>query len=198
MQDAVTSSFSNTASATTAAAAVTPATWQSTDVGGSPGVVSVSGGGAGVAGARDAFGFRSLALTGTVDVIARVTGITGAGSGPAAGLMIRNGLTDTAAHAFIRVAIGGGSSFLHRVTPGGSTTNSAGTAGGTPTWLRITRTGSTVSAYQSANGSTWTPVGSVSLTLSATIQTGLAVSGYNDGAVATAAFDNVTIVQGAP
>jgi ABC-type transport system involved in multi-copper enzyme maturation permease subunit len=57
------------------------------------------------------------------------------------------------------------------------TTDKAGSSSGAPRWLKLTRTGSTVTAYESADGQAWTTVGSVKLRgLSQQVQIGLFVA----------------------
>ena len=67
----------------------------------------------------------------------------------------------------------------------------AGGSGTAPYWVKIVRSGSTFSAYKSTTGSTWTLVGSQSITMTSTIYVGLAVTSHNDGALATGSFANV-------
>ena len=49
-----------------------------------------------------------------------------------------------------------------------------GPSGGAPGWVRLTRSGSTVSAYHSTNGTSWTLVGTDTIALSNTVYVGLA------------------------
>src|SRR5690606_4876686 len=67
-----------------------------------------------------------------------------------------------------------------------------------PRWLRITREGNTVRGYLSANGTTWTLRDSVTLALPDTVYIGLAVTSHNNAALATAVFDNVSVVLPSP
>ena len=52
----------------------------------------------------------------------------------------------------------------------------AGTATELPVWLRLTRTGTSITGYESADGITWTEVGRASLELPPTAQVGLFVT----------------------
>ena len=79
--------------------------------------------------------------------------------------------------------------------PGAITTSS-------PRWLRLTRTGDTLTSYDSPDGTTWTPIGTAHLAgLPATVTVGLFVTSpvsfqaSSNGAAtqATATFDHVTI-----
>jgi hypothetical protein len=60
-------------------------------------------------------------------------------------------------------------------------------------WVKVMRTGSTFTGYQSADGATWRMVGTQTMTLPADALWGLAVTSHNTAAVTTAVFDQVTI-----
>jgi hypothetical protein len=65
-----------------------------------------------------------------------------------------------------------------------------------PAWLRLVRLNNTFTAFFSADGISWTPLGAPApVTMSATIEIGMAVTSPLDGTPATAKFDNVTIAQ---
>jgi regulation of enolase protein 1 (concanavalin A-like superfamily) len=65
-------------------------------------------------------------------------------------------------------------------------------------WLRLDRAGNTFTAYQSADGATWTKIGStVTIPMSATAFVGLAVTSHNVDATSTSVIDHVTI-NGSP
>ena len=67
-----------------------------------------------------------------------------------------------------------------------------------PTWLKLVRAGSIVTGYVSANGSTWTQVGSTSVTLGASPYVGLAVTSHDTSLLNTASIDSVTLSAGGP
>ncbi len=63
-----------------------------------------------------------------------------------------------------------------------------------PCWLRLQRAGTFLSAYSSANGTTWTQVGSTqTMALSSEVLAGLAVSAKTDGSLSSATFDNFAL-----
>jgi hypothetical protein len=83
--------------------------------------------------------------------------------------------------------------FQRRTSTGGTTSNNGVSGITAPCWLRLTRVGSTFSAYYSLNGSNWTQISNgktITMTSSATV--GLAVSSRADGTLCTATVDNVT------
>src|SRR5258708_9305135 len=92
-----------------------------------------------------------------------------------AGVMLRETLTPGSAHVILDVRPDGGVEFMTRSTAGGTTAFIAGATQPPPVWLKLTRAGSTISGYVSADGSSWTQVGTTSTTMgSANI--GLAVT----------------------
>ena len=61
-----------------------------------------------------------------------------------------------------------------------------------PQWFELQRAGNTFTAYVSADGTTWTQVGSVSVTMSNTIDVGMAVCSGQTNELDISTFDNVT------
>jgi regulation of enolase protein 1 (concanavalin A-like superfamily) len=89
------------------------------------------------------------------------------------------------------------------VTPGNGVAFQYGfngnVAGGSYTfpnaWLKLTWSGSTITAYTSADGSTWTQVGTTTISLTAPVTIGIFVCSHNSGALSTATFDNVAVTS---
>ena len=178
-----------------------PTPWQSQDVGAvgpsgtasaSAGTFTVQGAGADVWGAADAFHFASQRMSGDVDVVARVASIEYVHAWVKAGVMIREGLSAGAPHAFMLVSPGKGLAFQRRIATGGLTSNTSGGAGTAPAWVKLARRANTVTAYRSGDGANWTAVGSETFTMGADIYVGLAVSSHDSSRLATATFDNVS------
>jgi regulation of enolase protein 1 (concanavalin A-like superfamily) len=65
------------------------------------------------------------------------------------------------------------------------------------TWLKLTRTGDTITSYTSADGQTWNQVATTTIDLPDTAEIGLFVTSHNGAQPSTATFDNVTISRGA-
>jgi hypothetical protein len=168
-----------------AAPAPLPAPWTSRDIGavGPAGSATVSGGtftikgaGADIWNSADAFHYVSRPISGDVDIVARVTSIENVAAWVKAGVMIREALTPESAHALMLVSPGKGLAFQRRVAPGGISTNTSGGAGTAPNWVKLERRGNTISAFRSADGATWTLVGSDTFSMGANVQVGLAVA----------------------
>jgi regulation of enolase protein 1 (concanavalin A-like superfamily) len=155
----------------------------------------VAGAGADVWGTADAFHYTYRTLDGDGAIVARVTGIQNVNNWTKAGVMIRGSLSASAAQAFMLVAASPvkGAPFQRRVADGAASVSTAGSQATAPRWVKLVRQGSTISAYDSIDGSAWTLVGSDSFTMGSTVLVGLAVSSHVTGVNATATFDNVAI-----
>ncbi|MCX4668926.1 ABC transporter permease subunit [Streptomyces sp. NBC_01381] len=131
---------------------------------------------------RDDFTFVHRPLTGDGSVTARVTGPTGeqprrAPEWAKAGVLIKESTDPGSEYAALMVTAGHGvrlqSEFIRDVAGGAA-------SAATPHWLRLVRSGATVTAYESADGRTWHEVGTVRLGTSAeAVQVGLFVASPN-------------------
>jgi hypothetical protein len=140
----------------------------------------------------DGFHFRYAALNGDGFIQARLLSQTNTDPWAKAGLMIRDELTPGSTHAFLAGTVANGLALQNRPTAGGLSLHEPLGSYSYGTWLRIVRTGSTISAFKSVNGTTWTPVGtSVAPSMSGTVYIGLAVTSHNNAALSTATFDNL-------
>jgi regulation of enolase protein 1 (concanavalin A-like superfamily) len=207
VQGTTTSAYTTSVSAVTfAAPPPTTGTWQSGDIGNvsaagsaseAAGVVTLRASGEDIWGATDEFGFRYQALTGNGEIIARVTGLTNTHAWAKAGVMMRETLAANSRHAFMCVTPGNGVSFHRRAIAGGGTELVSGTSPtALPRWLRLVRNGTTITGYESATGTSWTPVGTLTVDLASTIFVGLALTSHNDGVIGTATLDNVSVTAG--
>jgi regulation of enolase protein 1 (concanavalin A-like superfamily) len=147
-------------------------------------------------GTSDAFNYAYQSLTGDGTIVARVATVQNTASWAKAGVMIRGSLNTNSAQAFMLVSAGKGVAFQRRKSDGASSLSTAGTLSTAPRWVKLTRSGSTITAYESADGSTWTKVGSDTFTMPSTVFIGLAVSSHVQGVICTATFDGVAVSTG--
>jgi regulation of enolase protein 1 (concanavalin A-like superfamily) len=112
--------------------------------------------------------------------------------------MIRDTTATGSAQAFMLVTPGNvkGLAFQRRLSAGGVSTNTGGGPGAPPAWVKLSRTGSSIRAYRSADGVSWTLVGSDTFAMGTAVTAGLAVSSHDNTRLATATFDHVQITQG--
>jgi hypothetical protein len=154
-----------------------------------------SAGGLGVTKKTDQIQFAQSERSGDFDVKVRLDALTGKGKKPRAGLMARSTLDPAAANVFLNVQAGRKGSAVvrlsHRDADGGKLVAGpkvtvAALAGA---WLRLSRLGDVFTAYTSADGTTWTDAGAVTVAMPSAIPVGLVTAaGARKGPAATAQF----------
>jgi glucose/arabinose dehydrogenase/regulation of enolase protein 1 (concanavalin A-like superfamily) len=181
-----------------------PSPWLSRDIGSvgiagsswfSNNTFTVSGAGNDIWQTADAFHFAYRPVTGNTEIIARVSGMTNTNGWSKVGVMIRETLAANAKHAMVAVTRGNGVVFQRRTSTGGSSASTAGT-GAAPYWVRLVRSGNVFTAYSSPNGTTWTTLGSATISMTANVYVGLPVTSHNNGALCVATFTNVSVSGG--
>ena len=193
----------STATFTNVTVNVLPVPWTDLDIG-APGALgsasysgtafTVSGAGDDIYGTADQFHYVYQPTSGTsVTITARVDNQTNTNSWAKAGVMIRETTAAGATYAGVYVTPGKGVSFQYRTATNASATNGPETTGPVaPYWVQLVRSGSTFTAYTSPDGSTWTELGSATITMATDATQGLAVCSHNNTVVSTATIDNVT------
>lgn len=162
------------------------------------GTYTVNGSGSDVFFTEDGFQFALTQLTGDGEIRARVTGQTNTNPWAKAGVMIRESLAPNARHAFIFTtpqAANNGFGLVWRTEATTSYTGGPALNTAPNNWVRLVRSGSTLSAFSSANGTAWNLVGTVNLTdFTPQVLIGLAVTSTSPSTLGTATFDNVQII----
>ena len=125
-------------------------------------------------------------------MIARVASVSNVNAWSKSGVMIRGSLSAGSAYAFMIVSAAKGSAFQYRAANGGTAANVSGTAIAAPYWVKIVRSGTTVTGYQSPDAASWTPIGTVSIALGSSAFIGLAVTSHDNTRLGAASFTNVT------
>jgi hypothetical protein len=128
----------------------------------------------------------------SLEVIVRCTSITGGVNGDGrAGIMVRNGTGAGEIMAFVGLTNDGRATWSSRSTLNGNASVSHTNSITAPRWLRLFRSGSNFGGFVSTNGTTWTSIGTATLSNSNNnMIVGLAVTGAGTAA-ATATFTNV-------
>jgi phosphatidylserine/phosphatidylglycerophosphate/cardiolipin synthase-like enzyme len=181
-----------------------PPPWTNTDVGSTglagsasynaaTGTFTVRGAGADVWGTSDSFQYVYQPLNGDGEIVARVTSITNTGANAKAGLMVRESLSSNAAHVILDLEPTNDIEFMTRPSTGAATSWLSGAVQAPPTWLKLTRAGSTLTGSASADGATWKTVGTTTLSIGAAAYVGLVVTSHNTSVLNTATFDNVSL-----
>ena len=190
--------------AQSSAVANLPAGWSVQDIGepqqrgaafydSASGVWSVAGGGADIFDTGDQFQFVSRVSSGDAALIARVGSVQASDPYAKAGVMFRAGTAADA--AFAHLFVGPGTIGFEFRTASGATAQASAYAGATaPRWLKLVRTGNVFRAYYSADGTTWTQLGTAqTITMPASASTGLAVTAHAAALLNSSTFTDVSL-----
>jgi hypothetical protein len=180
--------------------------WSSVNLGGatgsdsynpSTGLYTVTAKGKGVGGTSDSARLRAMSLTGDFTLTARVASFNGTLAGAAAGLMMRQSASAGSIEASLLFQPQAGQVVSNeRAATGGATTSASSASSGSLCWLRMVRSGSQVTTYQSADGQTWTLVNQLTFPLSDDpLLVGLVVSSGSTAISGTATFDHVAATR---
>ncbi|MCC7377720.1 MAG: hypothetical protein IT581_23865, partial [Verrucomicrobiales bacterium] len=141
---------------------------------------------------EDGFRFVYQTASGNCSVVARVTGVDSTHPWAKAGVMIRESLSSGSKHASVFITPENGAAFQYRKSTRGTSYNDNDSGPTAPYWVKIVRSSSTFTAYRSSNGSSWSQIGSVSISMGSSVYIGLAVTSHDNGAVCGATFNSVT------
>ena len=178
--------------------------WSTLDIGGvaisgaagdnGSGTFGLVGSGNGLVGVdEDSFRFVYQSLTGDGVIVAQVAGQQSQSAMALAGVMIRGDLTAGAPMAAMGVTAGGVVDFVDRATASTLATSTSGGPSPTPSWVRLVRSGSTLTGFYSYDGIVWTEWGSATIALRSTVYIGLAVASASSSVLDTALLDGVSI-----
>ena len=158
---------------------------------------TINGAGAGVTGTADALHFLYVSLSGDFTITAKVDSFNGTATNAGAGVMLRQSTAAGAIEASLLFkSYSNQVKFNRRTASGGSTSATTSSTSGTSCWVRLVRSGTTVQAFKSNDGVTWTQVGSnVTVSMTNPVLVGLAVTSGTTSSTKQALFDNVTIIQ---
>lgn len=183
-----------------------PAMWTSTgDIGtvavtgshsynGGPAEYTVTASGADIWTTADEFRYIAQPLAGDGEIVARVISVENVNQYAKAGVMIRETLNANAKNVTMAICPSGQIVGQRRSTTGGSSAVTYGSyTSGTPTWVKINRTGDTFTTSYSSDGATWNVLATYSVTMASNIYIGLALTSHIDGTLCTSAIDNVAV-----
>lgn len=146
---------------------------------------------------HDFFHFAWQTWSGNVEIIVKLESQTDTSDFAKAGVQIRGSTDDDAAFAHVGLRPGGSNTleWLYRTAPGQAVVGAAGLPSGLsfPRWFRMVRSGNTLTGYHSANGTSWTQVGTIAITLTNPILVGIAVCSQNNAATSTAVFSSIDV-----
>ncbi|WP_083925269.1 DUF7594 domain-containing protein [Flexithrix dorotheae] len=179
-----------------------PSPWLNADIGNvaatgdasySSGTFTLDGSGKDIWGNTDEFQFVYQSLNGDGEIVAQVNSLTNTNAWAKAGVMIRESLNGNSKHAMSVITSANGVSFQRRTGTGSSSSSTKIAGISAPIWVKINRTGNVFTSSYSNDGSNWTEIGNVTISMSANTFVGLCLTSHNDGTIATATYDNVAL-----
>ena len=157
----------------------------------------------GIPGFHDEFhyAYKQITVPGPVTIIAKVENVDNTNAWAKAGLMVRDSLDANSPHVMMCITPGQGVSLQYRGLVSGASTNAAQQTGITaPYWLRLDydTTTSIANAFYSADGLTWTQLGTQQVvSMTDPIYIGLSLTAHNVNVTCTARYSNVSITGAA-
>ncbi|MFB9276885.1 DNRLRE domain-containing protein [Cohnella cellulosilytica] len=153
--------------------------------------------------AADEFHYVYQPVEGDVTIVARVLHQDATNGWAKAGVMIRETLDADSKFADVVVTPSNGISFQRRVSTGQNLSNTTGyydsVPGGVSEFVKLVRSGDTFTGYKSADGVSWTQIGSpVALPMNSAVYVGLAATSHNAAALGISTFDRVAIEAASP
>ena len=164
----------------------------------SGGTYTVSAAGLDIWNTADQFHYIYQQITGDVDVSVRLRSVSAAHAWSKSGVMIRESLSAGSRHAFALLSATRGYAFHRRIDPNGFTEGGTGVTGATPGWVRLVRTGNTIQGFRSADGVTWTSLGTDVVPMASTVYVGIATTSHNTAATTKAVLDTFKISSALP
>jgi regulation of enolase protein 1 (concanavalin A-like superfamily) len=158
------------------------------------GTITINGSGNDIWSTSDQFQFAYRQLTGDMDIVVKVASVEQADIWSKAGVMIRESLEAGSKNAMIAVTpqlV----TFQRRTSVNASTSSTKITGITAPRWIRLVRSGTTITGYHSSNGTSWTKVASASVSMNTTVYAGLCVTAHTNSRLCKAVFESITITQ---
>jgi len=142
----------------------------------------------------DEFHFAYKVLTGAGSIVAKVQSVQNTNTWAKAGVMIRETLDPSSAHAMAVVTPAEGVAFQRRPATGDVSVGDTVTGISAPQWVKIERTISGLfTASYSSNGTTWQTLGTpLNIQMSANVYVGLALTSHDAALTCQAVFSNIT------
>lgn len=179
-----------------------PSPWQTQDIGNTAiagnasytaGTFTISGSGNDIWASADGFRYVYQTLEGDGEIALLISSQTNTNSWAKAGVMIRENLTAGSKHATVVGTPGNGVSFQRRVVADDVSTSTTISGITVPVWVKIVREGNTFTSYHSSDGAAWTQIGSENISMSSSVNIGMAVTSHNNAEASTVVFENVAL-----
>ena len=135
------------------------------------------------------------AFTGDGQIVARVASVQNTNNRAKAGVMFRDSLAANSRFVDLVIAPDKTTGFQYRFSAGGnSATQTSSPNSPAPYWVKLVRSGTLFTAYNSPDGVNWTQVGNATtVSLNTSVLVGLAVTSHDNTKLNTSVFDNVSV-----
>lgn len=183
--------------------AILPAGWSARNIGQMPGDVQynsvnqqfiISSRTTDIWGNSDQLNYIYQPISGNVDMVVQIKSMSAMDEWAKAGIMIRESLAGDAKHVDMMMTPGNGATFQYRQqTQGGMSDQTANAT--VPRWLKLSRSGNKFTGSISSNGTKWTKIGTVTISMNQLVYIGLAVSNPGSNQTNKAVIGNVSISQ---
>jgi len=154
--------------------------------------ITMTGAGADIWSTSDHFHYAYKRLSGVGSITAKVVSMTNTNNSAKAGVMIRESLEPGSAHAMMNIQPINEVQFLRRLEMGFESETDGQGEISTPVWVRLTRSGNTLTGDYSVDGATWETLGSATIPMVLDVYIGLIVCSHDSNATCTAEFSDVT------
>jgi hypothetical protein len=147
---------------------------------------------------HDEFHYAYTQTSGNCIIIAKVESVSNTDGWAKAGVMVRSSTDANSPHTMMCITPANGAAFQYRELTAGASTNINQTGITAPYWVAIERQGDIFYGACSPDGSSWTTVGQMTITMTDPVCIGLSLTAHNAAATCTAVFTNVSINQSPP
>ena len=185
------------------------ASWHQQDIGdvGVPGYMEqstgatlvVHGAGTDIGGPSDSFHLSYQMVTGDTTISTHVVSFSQHSENAKVGVMVRATADPASPFALVYLGSLGGTHMRDRTASGADASEAGSDTNATaPTWIRLSRVGDTFTGYESADGKSWTELGSTTISMPAAVMVGLAVSSASTTTLTSATFDSTQVDGSGP
>jgi hypothetical protein len=157
----------------------------------------VTGSGIGIGSNADSFHYVYQPLNRDGQIVVKVATQESTSSSAAAGVMIRETTDPSSKHASMLITPSNGVFFQRRVVAGGATSQTilAGAGITAPYWMKLVRSGDTLTGYWSNTGTSWSPLGSDTISMGTNVLIGVVVASGASTVFSTSTFTDLDMVS---
>ncbi len=155
------------------------------------GTFTIAGAGTDIAGYSDQFHYVFQSANGDCEIVARVASMGNTNAEAKAGIMIRESPIAGSRYAAVLLMPDGGVRSQRRSVTGGRTAGIRVKSFIATRWLKVRRVGDSFTTFYSSDGIKWMQIETQSVSMSAVVTIGLAVTSRNTAALCTANIDGV-------